>query len=360
MKHNTLSMATYIFKTAFWMFIAFIWFYNLILRPVEGKLKIGTLITMISIILLTAITNIALTRRWRRNDASVVFSVLIPFGLYSIKAYARFMPKMFRIVLTSAVILAIACIVFALALKLDALPEQKRLLRRARLSYLGLRFTGSLASLAIIICIIIKVFNYGGLVTPKEKPTSEYGEQYTIAANMDRVLKLQPEEWVGLDIHERMDVLQTVVNIEGNYLGLNLPIYLCAGNLDEYVLGTYEDPASRVMISLDVVEGNNPVSAVKVIAHELYHAAAHRYVDLYNKLSEEDQKLYFLRDAKTFAWEVEHYKSGTDADDASSFYAYYDQAFERKAREYADDCALDYYGRIEEYLNQEMPGIYFD
>ena len=67
-------------------------------------------------------------------------------------------------------------------------------------------------------------------------------------ANMDAVLKLQPTVWDDLNTHERIDVLQTVCNIETHYLGLNDPVTVQGDNLSPYTLGAYSDAQKLIRI----------------------------------------------------------------------------------------------------------------
>ena len=65
---------------------------------------------------------------------------------------------------------------------------------------------------------------------------------------MDTILLLQEDEWEKLSAQERLDVLQTVANIEQRYLGLPNELNVGVANLDADILGYYTDQTAFWMI----------------------------------------------------------------------------------------------------------------
>ncbi|WP_146204747.1 hypothetical protein [Butyrivibrio fibrisolvens] len=112
------------------------------------------------------------------------------------------------------------------------------------------------------------------------------------------------------------------------------------------------DSASSIQISIDLVESGDPYETLDCVCHEMYHAGQARYVEIFESLDEDAQRSYFLHDASVYADEFNNYKNAIMADDESDYLEYYGQWCEQDAREYAYKSVLDYYSRINEYLEQ--------
>lgn len=352
MKYNTLSTRDYVIETLFWAIIAFVWYQNLFFTNIEGKTVGGSNVILIIMVVLAIAVNMVLTISWNRTTGSAITSVLIPYGVYSYITYAKYITKVYRIIAWVAIGICVLAMIYILAVKLHAKSKRRRIFRKAKMAYSTFRFVGAAASVSLIVCLFCNVYVGGALVSPTEKPASSYGEEYTIAANIDTVLLLQEDEWLNLSLEERMDVLQCICNIEGNHLGLNRGIHIYASKLDENLLGYYNDSASSIQISIDLVESGDPYETLDCICHEMYHAGQARYVEIFESLDEDAQRSYFLYDASVYADEFHNYKNARMADDVSDYLEYYGQWCEQDAREYANKAVLDYYSRIFEYLEQ--------
>lgn len=352
MKRNTLSTRDYVIETLFWTIIAFVWYQNLFFTNIEGKTVGGSNAILIVMVALAIAVNMVLTISWNRTTGSAITSVIIPYGVYAYITYIKYISKAYRIIAWVAVGICVLTMIYILAVKFHAKSKRKRILRKAKMAYSTFRFIGAAASVSLIVCLFCNVYVGGALISPDAKPTSSYGEEYTIAANMDTVLLLQEEEWNNLSLEERMDVLQCICNIEGRYLGLNREIHIYASKMDENLLGYYNDSASSIQISIDLVESGNPYETLDTVCHEMYHAGQARYVEIFESLDEDAQRSYFLYDASVYADEFHNYKNARMADDASDYLEYYGQWCEQDAREYAYEAVVDYYSRIDEYLEQ--------
>ena len=88
---------------------------------------------------------------------------------------------------------------------------------------------------------------------------------------MGSVLKLQPQIWEELTTRDRLDVLQTVCNIEVCYLGITDPVTVQADNLPENTLGTYRDDLRLVLVNLDHIENDLVDEVLDTVLHEVYH-----------------------------------------------------------------------------------------
>lgn len=114
--------------------------------------------------------------------------------------------------------------------------------------------------------------------------------EQTIANNMDTILLLQEDEWEKLSAQERLDVLQTVANIEQRYLGLPNELNVGVANLDADILGYYTDKTHEIIVSADSLLYDSPWEVLDTICHEAYHSYQYRLVEALNGADENRQK----------------------------------------------------------------------
>ncbi len=352
MKRNTLCRRDYVLETVFWGIIAFIWYQNLFFINIPGKTVPESNLILIAMVTVSVTANFVFTIRWSRNTVSAITATLLPYGTYAYITYAKYMAKTYRIVLWAAVGICVLAALYIAVVNINARTKRRLVFRKVRMTYSAVRFVGAAASVTLIICLFYRSYIGGALITPGEEAASAYGEQYTIAANIDTVLLLQKEEWEKLNLDERMVVLQCICNIEGNYLGLDCGVHIYASKLDDNLLGYYNDSASSIQISIDLVESGDPHETLDCVCHEMFHAGQARYVEIYEGLDDEAKRSYFLYNASVYAEEFRDYKNTRMSDDVSDYLEYYGQWCEQDAREYAYNAVLDYYERIDEYLKE--------
>lgn len=159
-----------------------------------------------------------------------------------------------------------------------------------------------------------------------------------IESNMDVVIKLKSDIWEGLSTKKRIDVLQTVCNIETHYLGLYDSVTVQGDNLSPYTLGSYVDNLRLIRINLDHIE-NDPVEEVlSTLLHEVHHSYEHRLADVYNSVSTEYRDLRLLRDASHYSHEVDYYINPRE-----DYYGYMSQYLEMDSEKYAEFGVQEYY-----------------
>ena len=171
--------------------------------------------------------------------------------------------------------------------------------------------------------------------------------EQTIANNMDTILLLQEDEWAKLSAQERLNVLQTVANIEQRYLGLPNELNVGVANMDADTLGYYTDKTHEIIVSADSLLYDSPWEVLDTICHEAYHSYQYRLVEALNSADESSKNLRIFRKAYTYADEFASYKDGS-----ADFCGYYTQDCESDARDYAEDAVSDYYWRIMDYLEE--------
>jgi len=349
LKKNTLSGRDYLWNYAFWAVVGFIWYKNLLFTNIRGLSVMQSNLVLIGIILVTFFVNTYLSFGWSRNEKSIIASLFISMGVYTFITYNQYLSNMFRPILVVASIDFLIGVSIALFSRVNCENRRRVPMIRRRKIIATVRTIGAITSAVMIGCILGKTYVGGALFSSNEKTTSSYGEEYTIANNIDTVILLKPENWENIDIpQERLDVLQCVVNIEGNYLGLNKGIHIYSKIMEENNLAYYSDRESAVYININHMMNDSVYEVIDSVAHELFHAASYMYVEIYNELSPEKQKSYFFNDVAVYAKEFSNYVSA-DVD----FVSYYGQKCEKDARLYGYNAVGDYYYRISELIGDD-------
>lgn len=190
--------------------------------------------------------------------------------------------------------------------------------------------------------IMLPMFLHGAfgttLLKSNVRATAENTKQeQTISNNIETILRLQESGWVKLSTQEKLDVIQTVANIEAHYLGLPNELNVGAANLSEYTLAAYSDPIHTVYINLTHLENDQATDILDSCCHEAYHAYQHRLVDTYNFAPKRSKSLRVYKKAALYVDEFNNYVDGYE-----DFCSYYFQECESDAREYAEEAVEDY------------------
>ena len=172
-------------------------------------------------------------------------------------------------------------------------------------------------------------------------------DEDTMEANMDEVLKLLPTTWETLNTHERINVLQTVCNIEAHYLGLDYPITVQGDNLSQYNLGSYSDTQRLIRINLDHIENDTVEEVLSSLLHEVHHSYEHRLADVYNSILMDYRDLRLFKDITLYSKEVNDYINPRE-----DYYGYMSQHLELDSETYAEFGVKEYYTRIEKWIKK--------
>ena len=207
--NNTMSKGCYLFEHIFWGILTLIWFNNILFRNIEGLTYDQSRHFLWCTIILSLTVGAAITWKKRRNNLSLFVNVIIPYELYSL-------------VIAVSLLLSIMYVVLVLKPKIRA-KARKEAVIKARLvrSFLGTRTV--VACCLSIMVLVLGVSSFFGVLffSPSENPVNRSsGEGVTIAKNIEVVSLLEEKEWSALSTPAKLNVLQTVVNIETYYLGL--------------------------------------------------------------------------------------------------------------------------------------------
>ena len=220
--NNTMSKGCYLFEHIFWGILTLIWFNNILFRNIEGLTYDQSRHFLWCTIILSLTVGAAITWKKRRNNLSLFVNVIIPYELYSLVAYYHTVCIFTWSLIAVSLLLSIMYVVLVLKPKIRA-KARKEAVIKARLvrSFLGTRTV--VACCLSIMVLVLGVSSFFGVLffSPSENPVNRSsGEGVTIAKNIEVVSLLEEKEWSALSTPAKLNVLQTVVNIETYYLGL--------------------------------------------------------------------------------------------------------------------------------------------
>lgn len=348
--NNTMSGGEYVFEHIFWGVITMIWFEYILFRSIEGLTSVQSRLLLLAALIVSAAGGIALTWKKRRNNLSLFVNIVMPYGLYTIIAYRRTAPVLVWGLAGLALLLSITYAVFVLKPKIGAASRKARVVRvRLVKSFFGTRTVA--ACCLTVMVIVLGVSSFFGILcfSPSTSPASgSVNEEVTIARNIAVVSQLNEEKWSALSTYEKLNTLQTIANIEAYYLGLPHELNVVTEPLSESTLACYNDGTHEVTVNISHLETDSAHVILDSLCHEARHAYQHRLCDVYDSVSEEQRGLLVFYNVQMYKQEFSDYTSGEEDP-----LGYYYQHCEADARLYARESVLDYYSKIEAYLEGE-------
>lgn len=187
--------------------------------------------------------------------------------------------------------------------------------------------------------------------SPHEQSVDTYerpsAEEQTIENNMETLSLLYGEFWDKLSADEKLALLQTVADIEQNYLGLPYRLNVGVEELSGGLSGCYSDVDHSITVNRDHLLYDSAKSLINTIAHESYHSLQFRILDVYENASEESKSLIIFSPAVKYKDEFSNYIEGDE-----DYEAYYSQQCEADARNYARNETTRYFESVYYYLAQ--------
>ena len=206
---------------------------------------------------------------------------------------------------------------------------------------------GVVLTVVYLLSLILAIF-CGVSVSHEQKSVNPGAGEVTLKDNLEIVKLLREEFWVDLSVQERIDVLQTIANIEASHLGLPHKLKVISVSIDEKTLGYYADQTHTIAINACVLQNSGTQEVLEVLVHEAYHAYEYRLAELYRAADDNLQDLRLLQRAKIYSEELETYIDG-EVDPVGYMF----QSVEIDCDAYAAAAVDDYFTVIEEYM--EMP-----
>ena len=201
--------------------------------------------------------------------------------------------------------------------------------------------TSVILAAACFLSIMINI-SFCGSLTQKSSTLSEN----TIESNIETLALLQDDTWSGLSMTNRIDVLQTVADIEAAYWGLPHKLTVITSLTSENILGHYIDHTHTITIGTNHLQHGNPRDILETLTHEAYHAYEYRLADVYEDVSNAHKNLRLLNRAKVYYEELSNYASSEDDPIGYLF-----QIVEFDSEAYSMAAVERYYDAINTYLN---------
>lgn len=296
----------------------------------------------------------------QRNILSVITVVLIPALFYDSVRMWKYSNLLFWIVLSSVPIGGIVAFFFAKNRTRDI--QRKGLKRKATigLTAKAMRLICCLFLLASVIIGKVWIRNQMTLymneilynVSDSVDDIPDY--ENSLTCNIGTVSKIDPAGgWHNLTLQEKTDVLSAIIRVETRYFGLVQAPTLKISYLPEHTLGEYDHSTNELTLSYQYLIDTDAsgYSITNVLLHEMRHAYQKAQIDLLRELQnnpelESYSKLLLFYDTAQYADEMENYVSGEDN------YALYSlQELEIDAERYANSAMVEYYEKIQSYLN---------
>lgn len=347
--YNTMGKTGFVTSHIFWGLIAMIWYKSLLFRCVGDLSAAQSRMLLLGMVAAFSASGILLEMKKRRNIFSVSVNLLFAYGGYTVLAYRDIRPELITVAFIPATAFSFCLILAFLWIRIWS--SGQRFFKRRFYRMLLFIQSAYAASMAAILLVLGANMLFGSAILRPSaaKEMAMLDDSQNIADNMDTILLLQEKEWRELSVKERLDVLQTVADIEKTYLGLPHELSVGAANLKEELLGYYNDNTHEIIINLDQLLDAQAHELLSITCHEVRHSYQHRLVDAYNSADAQTRELRLFRTVGSFAEEFNDYADGFE-----DFCGYYSQECESDAREYAENAICDYYDRIFEYLEENQ------
>ena len=296
-----------------------------------------------------------LTRKRRRNYFSLFVNSVLPLGIYSLIVYEYVHPVVVLVIETAIYALGGAYCIAVLARRIksdDSTVSKKVILNRFRACLNGLRTVTAVCCAVLIVYVLCLSAFSSPSVIPAVKPTADVVEakQDVLVENMSAISGIDPSVWETLTLDERINVMQTLANVERVQLGICHEINICADSLGFGTYGTYDHATHTVKLNFDILEDKDPTECVITLCHEVRHAFQRNLSEAYLSLDKDYQQLAIFDDARDFYENFDDYKNTSE----DGFSEYEDQPVEVDSRKYSEDRADFYFSLAELHLKEAV------
>ncbi len=346
---NTMNKSEYIKENIIWNLLIFIWCKSLFFRCLPGISYFESVLVLLGIAVLVIGFGIALTWNWGRNYRSVVENIIMTWCLYVVIAYADVFRKRMMIIAIVTTMITLLMTLMIVARRIRRKDKKKQIIRRRVRNTVALwRRNTAVASLVLLVPIGATVMFNGTVLTSSEVEVIEmYGDEHSLSANIEVISNIEPSRWSKLNMQEKLDVLQKIINCECRYNGISHEVYLGTAELSGSTLAHYDDSKYQIVIDINHLDDDG-YEVLETIIHECTHAYQHEQVELYRSLDEKSRNLLMFWEVSEYMDEFENYIDGSEDP-----YGYYLQLAEIDARERAEKDSLEYIERINEYLKEQ-------
>lgn len=278
----------------------------------------------------------------QRTVTNIILNILLSCGLCTIILFCDTYPGIMWVVLILVTIQAIAYTLFIMCKK-NRSPYDDFVvffLRLERVVWVGKYLYAFGMVIIIVLCMCTSLFTADS--------AEDESVKHTIENDIETLVKLESIEWHSLTDDEKLEVLQTVADIEQNNLGLPDKLNVRIKEINDVVLGYYKDSTHEICINADCFTYYEPWILLDTVCHEAYHSYQYRLVDVYDSTSERNKELMMFQTIDEYEQEFSHYISAEE--DGEKYSA---QKCESDAREYAHNQTDEYYRHIINYILSE-------
>lgn len=291
-----------------------------------------------------------ITHTKRRNYVSVLVNIALPFEVYTIMSTFRYIPIVYIIVFTIAILISLLYFCLILFRKTNHKNHIKQIvINRIKFASLGTRTIVAVLLLAIILPLCIQTaFGYELISSRIDVRIADSSDdKWSLSNNIETVAKLHESTWKTLSLTDKLDVLGIVKNIEMRYFGIYHEVYLDTGNLDDNVLGCYNFKEHRITIDIEHLKSDSSEEVLNTLLHECKHVYDRVCVELYNHVDNDYKDMLIFYNISKYKQDFNNY---TDCDENP--FGYYLQSVEISAREYSELATLEYFEHINKYIQQ--------
>lgn len=347
--NNTMSKWEYIIENIVWSVILFMWCKSLFFRCVSNFTYMESFLILGVVLFCVIAIGIRVTWRYGRNYINLFENIVIAWGIFVFISYFDIYKERFLVVGVVTFVITILMTIPIFLRKIKRQDKRNRIIKnRIRKTIQCIRRNISVAVLVILVPLGISVLFRGTILNSKVEVTKVYGDEHCLDANIEVISNINPERWEKLDIQERLDVCQTILNCEARYLGLSHEISIGTQELPSETLGYYSETQHLVVININHLKYSESYEVLKTIIHEATHAYQHEQVAVYRTLDEKSRNLLLFYDASVYIEEFANYKDGE-----KDYWQYYGQKVEYDARKAAETESVEYIQRVNNYLQNK-------
>lgn len=291
-----------------------------------------------------------LTFKRRRNYLSVFSNAILPLAIYTDISYEADSFIMLSVRMAVLLLSGLYCLA-VIARRVDTDDTYKwamilinRLKKCLNASTIIVAFCFTFVFVSLLAA---RAFDVPSFI-PDVKPSTEVAQDKSkfLEKNMPVISKIDDSVWKNLSFEDRLDVLQTLANVEASQQGLNHEINVCAENLGYGTYGTYDYSKHRVTINISVIEMDTATQSVTTLCHEVRHAYQHGITDAYLSLDDEYQQLLLFDEVRKYYENIEDYQTAMK----DGFDKYESQIMEVDSREYSESKTPVYFYAAQKYL----------
>lgn len=327
--------------------VAMIWYRVLLFRCIHGMTYTQSYLLLWAMTVVFAVLGFFVFLRNMPTGIAILSSLTLPLGIYTVITYFKSFKSAVLIAALITLLLTASYIIFIIVRRIRVTGHPLTLKKRHIRKFLtAFQLLSTVSLLVIMLIPALNVLLYNDVrhaSVPAIKGTDS--REQTISANIDTILLLQDDEWKGLTTQQKLDVLQTVANIEAHYLGLPNELNVSAVVFDDGIHGAYIDSTRRICVNIECLENDTGFELLSTCCHEAFHSYQHRLVDAYNTADNDYKALRIYHEAISYEQEFSDYNDGS-----TDYISYFGQKCEIDARNYAQDAVFDYNERIAEYL----------